>query len=1066
MEKFVRLIRIVFFLLVTTSAWAQDKTVEGTIIGTDGTPLPGANVLVKGTTRGVQTDANGKFVLQAASTDVLLITYIGYKNVEVPVGNQTTINATLEDDEGKLDELVVTALGITKEKKSLGYTVQEVKSNQLSEARENNLVNALAGKVAGVRITNTQGNMGSSRIVIRGETSISGNNQPLFVVDGLPVDNSQLTKSDASRDFPNAISDINTEDIESISVLKGPNAAALYGSRAAAGVIIINTKKGRAGKHGLGISVTSGATFENLLVLPDYQNVYGQGAGGEFSYVDGKGKGKNDGVDESWGPKMDGRLIPQFYSNGEAVPFLPHPDNVKDFFVTGHTLNNGIAISGAKEGFDYRFSYNNSKQKGVVPNSDQTKNSFSLNATYTLHPKVTLSTNANFIRTESDNLPGAFGRRASSTMLQFTWFGRQVDLNRLKDYEDDNGNDINWNHSYYSNPYWVAYKNTTSQRRDRFFGNVSLNYKIVEGLTANFRTGNDYYTDRRKIRIAYGTNGTPFGSYQEIGYAVNENNTQFTLNYKKDINPDFNIDVLAGTNYQYRFQEENNQLASRLAVRDVYTLNNSRDPLQSSNVLARQKIYSVFASGQIGYRNYAFLNLTARNDWSSTLPSSENSYFYPSVNASVVLSEALGFSSNTVSFVKVRGGWSKVGKDAEPYKLVNTYPFSAPLTVNSVANPRLTTSDSYLNPNLKPETTTSTEAGAEASFLDERISVDASYYFTRSKNQILSVGVSPSTGYTSALVNAGEIENRGVELQLTGVPVVTPGGFRWEVNINWAKNVSKVVELDKAGDLKSYLLGTGGVEVRAGVGEPYGVLFGTAFLRNDKGQIVVNADGTPARDPNNQILGKFTPDWIGGITNSLSYKGVSLSFLIDIRKGGELYSGTRATGLETGVLIETLTGRDAEHGGLPYYQYKDAGGTTRTAQLPDHNASAPDGSTVYHDGILFNGVNADGSPNATIAPAPTYYKTLSDIGEYNTFDATFVKLRELKLGYAIPSSLTKRIGFKSATVALVGRNLWIIHKNVPHIDPETALRTDNAQGLESLTLPTTRSYGFNITLNF
>lgn len=317
MKKFVRWFRIVFFLLVTTYASAQDKTVEGTVIGTDGTPLPGANVIVKGTTRGVQTDANGKFVLQAAPSDILLITYIGFKNVEVPVGSQTTISATLEDDEGKLDELVVTALGITKEKKSLGYTVQEVKSSQLSEARENNLVNALAGKVAGVRITNSQGNMGSSRIVIRGETSISGNNQPLFVVDGLPVDNSQLTKSDASRDFPNAISDINTEDIESISVLKGPNAAALYGSRAANGVIIINTKKGRAGKRGLGISVTSGATFENLLVLPDYQNVYGQGAGGEFSYVDGKGKGKNDGIDESWGPKMDGRLIPQFYSNGE-----------------------------------------------------------------------------------------------------------------------------------------------------------------------------------------------------------------------------------------------------------------------------------------------------------------------------------------------------------------------------------------------------------------------------------------------------------------------------------------------------------------------------------------------------------------------------------------------------------------------------------------------------------------------------------------------------------------------------------------------------------------------------
>ncbi|MBT1686829.1 SusC/RagA family TonB-linked outer membrane protein [Dawidia soli] len=1061
MEKFVRRICIVFFLLVTTYAWAQDRTVEGTVVGSDGTPLPGANVIVKGTTRGVQTDADGKFVLQVAASDVLLFSYIGYKSIEVPVGSQSTITATLEDDEGKLEEIVVTALGISKEKKSLGYTVQEVKSNQLSEARENNLVNALSGKVAGVRVTNSQGNLGSSRIVIRGETSIAGNNQPLFVVDGLPVDNSQLTKSDASRDFPNAISDINTEDIESISVLKGPNAAALYGSRAANGVIIINTKKGRAGKRGLGIAVTSGVTFERLLVLPDYQNVYGQGAGGEFSYVDGKGGGVNDGVDESWGPKMDGRLIPQFYSNGEAVPFLPHPDNVKDFFVTGHTINNGVAISGAKEGFDYRFSYNNSRQKGVVPNTDQTKNSFSVNASYTLHPKVTLSTSANFIRTESDNLPGTFGKRSTSTMLQFTWFGRQVDINRLKDYKDADGNTFNWNNSYYSNPYWVAYENTVGQRRDRFFGNVNLNYKIVEGLTANFRTGNDLYNDRRKIRIAYGTNGTPFGSYQEIGYAVNENNTQFTLNYKKDITPDFNVDVLGGANYQYRFQEENNQFAPRLAVKGVYTLNNSRDPLQSTNFYSRQKIYSLFASGQVGFRNYAFLNLTARNDWSSTLPSNNNSYFYPSVNASVVLSEALGFASNTVSFVKVRAGWSKVGKDADPYQLINTYPFSVPFG----SSPRLTVSDKYLNADLKPETTTSTEAGVEASFLDDRINVDASYYFTRSKDQILNVDVSPSTGYTSKLINAGEIENRGVELQLTGVPVITPAGFRWEVSVNWAKNVSKVVELDKEGFLQSYRLGSDGVEVRAGVGEPYGVLFGSGFLRNAQGQIVVSADGTPAIDPSNKVLGRFTPNWIGGINNAVSYKGVSLSFLVDVRMGGQIYSGTRSTGLQTGVLAETLNGRDAEHGGLPYYFAGDDTGTTPVA-LADHNASAPNGEIVYHDGILFNGVTADGSPNTTIAPAPLYYKTLAVNGEYNTFDATFVKLREVKLGYTIPSSLTQRVGLQSATVSLVGRNLWIIHKDAPHIDPETALSTSNAQGLEDLQLPTTRSYGFNITLNF
>jgi len=1063
MKNFVRTFRIVFFLFLTTGAWAQSVTLQGTVNGADGTGLPGANVIVKGTSRGTQTDVNGKFVLEVSPADVLIVTYIGYKTIEIPVGTQTQITATLQEDEGrKLDEVVVTALGISKEKKSLGYTVQELKSNQLSGAREPNLVNALSGKIAGVRVTNSQGNLGSSRIVIRGETSIAGNNQPLFVVDGVPVDNSQLTKSDATRDFPNAISDINTEDIESMSVLKGPNAAALYGSRAANGVIIINTKRGRAGKNGLGVALTSGVTFERLLVLPEYQNVYGQGASGRFSYVDGKGRGTNDGVDESWGPKMDGRLIRQFYSNGEAVPFVAHPDNVRDFFVTGHTINNGVAVSGANEGFNYRFSFNNSKQKGVVPNTDQAKNSFGINASYTLHPKLVLSTSANFVRTESDNLPGTFGRRATSTMLQFTWFGRQVDINRLKNYKDENGNTFNWNNSYYSNPYWVAYENTVSQRRDRLYGNVNLNYKITDELSANIRTGNDYYNDRRKIRVAYGTNGTPYGSYQEIGYTVNENNTQFTLNYKKNLNEDFNVDILGGTNYQSRFVEENNQLAPRLAMKGLYTLNNSRDPLQSSNIYAAQKIYSVFASGQLGYRNYAFLNLTARNDWSSTLPSSNNSYFYPSVNASVVLSEAFGFASTTIPFVKIRGGWSKVGKDADPYQLINTFPLNALFETS----PRMTVSDKFLNENLKPETTTSTEAGIEAGFFDDRLSLDASYYFTRSYNQILSVDVSPTTGYLSKLINAGEIQNRGVELQLTGVPVLTSGGLRWEVNVNWARNVSKVVELDKEGRLNSFRLGTTReAEVRASVGEPYGVIAGPGFLRNEQGQVVVNANGTPAIDPTNKILGRFTPDWTGGVNNTVSYKGVSLSFLVDIRKGGNIYSATRAVGLNTGVLKETLNGRDEENGGLAYY-YAGNDSKTKPVGLPNHNAAAPAGETVYHDGILFDGVNSDGSPNSTIAPAPLYYKSLYRNAEYNTFDATFVKLREVKIGYTIPAALTRRVGIQSATVSLVGRNLWIIHKNAPHIDPETALSTGNAQGLEDLQLPTTRSYGFNVSLNF
>ncbi|RZJ58732.1 MAG: SusC/RagA family TonB-linked outer membrane protein, partial [Flavobacterium sp.] len=540
----------------------------------------------------------------------LVFSYIGFATKEVEVSGDTQVlNVVLNDADNALDEVVVTALGISRQKKSLGYAVQELKGESLTEARESNLVNALAGKVAGVRVTNSQGDMGSSRIVIRGETSISGNNQPLFVVDGIPVDNSQLNSAGA-RDYANTISDINPNDIESISVLKGPNAAALYGSRAAAGVVIIKTKSGKS-KKGLGVSFNSNGVIESLLTLPKYQDVFGQGSEGKFSYVDGKGAGTNDGVDESWGPRMDGRLIPQFFSKGVAVPFVANPDNVRDFFETGYSLSNGIAVEDAGEKFDYRLSYNNLKQVGVVPNSGQDKNSFALNTTLRITPKLTLTANANYSKLGSDNLPGTGGSRSTSTMLQFTWFGRQVDINQLKNYRDENGNTFNWNNSYYSNPYWVAYENTVSQNRNRIIGNIGLNYKITDGLNFNFRSGTDYYNDRRKIRIAYGTNGTPFGSYTESAFTVNESNTDATLNYTKQLNDDFSVEALLGTNIRSRYIEQNDQSAPRLAVAGLYTLNNSRDPLTSSNNYSKLKSYSGYASAQIGFRNYLFANVTA-----------------------------------------------------------------------------------------------------------------------------------------------------------------------------------------------------------------------------------------------------------------------------------------------------------------------------------------------------------------------------------------------------------------------------------------------------------------------
>jgi TonB-linked SusC/RagA family outer membrane protein len=1060
-KNYKSLLAIVLLFLTLQHANAQSVKISGVVTAkSDGQPLPGVSIGVKGSTNGTQTDVLGKFSINANTNDVLRISYIGFTTLEVPVNaNGETLNITLQEAPNALNEVVVTALNISKDKKSLGYAVQGLKSKDISEAKESNLINALSGKIAGVQVTGSQGDMGSSRIVIRGETSVSGNNQPLFVVDGVIVDNSQFQGANGSRDFPNAISDLNSEDIESISVLKGPNAAALYGYRAAGGVILIKTKTGKGAK-GLGITINSNTSFATLKVFPDYQNEFGQGANGKFSYVNGAGAGVNDGVDESWGPALNGQLIPQFFSNGQPAPFVAHPNNVRDFFNTGVTLNNGVALAGSSDKFDYRLSYNNLHQTGVVPNSSQGRNSFLLNTTFRPTPKLTITTIANYIKDDADNLPGAYGRRATSTMLQFTWFGRQVDVNQLKNYRDANGNTFNWNNSYYSNPYFIAYENTVGQHKNRIIGSVELNYKIIDGLSANFRTGTDYYNDRRKIKVAYGTNGTPFGSYEEDAYSVNETNTEARLQYTKKLNKDFSLDVFGGGNISTILNEQNDQIAPKLAVAGLYTLSNSRDPLVSSNYYGKLKTYSYFASAQIGFRNYAFLNLTGRNDWSSTLPAANLSYFYPSVNGSLVLSEALDLKSNVLSYLKLRGGWSKVGKATTPYQLINTYNFTAPFGTN----PQQSAASISLNPDLKPETTTSGEAGIEAGFLNDRIRLDLSVYNTNSVNQILNVDVSQTTGYSQKLINGGRINNKGLEVQL-GLTPVKSRDFTWDVTVNYSRNKSKVISLDNEGILQSYILGTNRtVQVLAAVGQPYGTLFGTSYTRDASGQIIIGANGTPVVNNTKKYLGKYTPDWLGSINNSFSYKGINLSFLVDARIGGSIYSNTNRTGTYTGVLASTLPGRGAANGGLTYYYPQNK--TTNPAVQINTGASAPAGETVYDDGLIFKGVKADGTPNTTIVPAQSYYKGFTNVDEAFVYSASYVKLREVKIGYTFPSQWVKGIGLQSATVSLVGRNLWILHKNVPNIDPETAFNTGNGQGLEDLTLPTVRNIGFNVNLKF
>ncbi len=1046
-----------FFAGVSVTALAQ-AILEGQVLDRQRQALPGVTITEKYSAKNNSvTDIDGKFSLKITKElpVTLVFNYLGYKTQEIDVYDSTEpVTVILSENNNILDEVVVTALGINKEKKSLGYTTQELKSNVLEGRKETNLLNSLSGKIAGVRITNSQGDMGSSRIVIRGETSIAGNNQPLFIVDGIPVDNSQLNKGGATRDFRNAIADLNPEDIESMSVLKGPNAAALYGSRAAHGVILITTKSGK-GQKGLGISVNSGISFSRVTTLPEFQDVFGQGSNGLFSYVDGKGGGINDGVDESWGPKMDGRLIPQFHSNGVAVPFVAHPNNVKDFFDTGVTFDNGISIAGSDEKYDFRLGVNHQNQKGTVPNTQIKKTNFSLNTNYQLTKRVKVGATANYIVTDAPNLPGGpSGGRAAGVMLQFLWFGRQVDIDELK-----NNRDVNWNNSYYSNPYWNAHYNTVEQKRNRLIGDIHFDVNILEGLNFRFRTGTDYYNDRRKYKIKYGTNGTPFGSYAEDAYTINENNTEAILSYTRELNKDFSLDALAGFNLRNKTYENNYQKAPRLAVPDLYTLTNSRDPLTSSNDYSKLRVYSGFASAQVGYRGYAYVNVTARNDWSSTLPRNNRSYFYPSVNASLILSEALGIKSNVLDLLKLRGGWSEVGNDADPYQLATVYNFETAYE----GNPIQTSSQEKNNPNLKPETTRSTELGAELSLFKSRVRLDVALYNTNSIDQILKIKTTAASGFTSQLINAGKINNKGLEVQLDLVPVETKK-FKWNVGLNYSINKSKVNILDDEGLIQNYEIGTsGGVQVLASVGQKYGILYGTAYQRDANGNIIIASNGLPVADPQKKVLGHYTPNWLGGISNSFTYKNIDLSVLIDASIGGKIYSGTNRTGDYTGVLKQTLHGRDAEHGGLQYYY---PGNNTSGTKVLLNGGNTPNGETGYEDGMIFAGVTANGSPNETVISAQQYYKASYNINEAYIYKASYVKLREIKLTYTFNKNLIKKVGLEGASISAIARNVLFIYKDAPNIDPETAFNTGNGQGLESLALPTTRTFGVNLNLRF
>ena len=1026
-------------------------TVSGTAVDVaTGRPLSGAQVTLVDTQLGALTDAAGRFQIRDVPTGQYTVRaiLIGYRSqdqeVTVGPGSTVTITVSLEETGVELEGLVVTALGIRRQERTLTTSVQQVGGDQIARVPDPNIVASLSGKLAGASIFNSNTAGGSSRIVLRGANSLTGNNQPLFVVDGTPVSNSVGSGVFGSRgyaaiDYGNAIQDLNANDIESVSVLKGPNAAALYGSRAANGAIIITTKKGRGVT---GVTATSSLTFESPLKLPEYQNVYGQGWNGQYSYMDGKGGGTYDDYDESWGPALDmGLMIPQFFSDGAAVPWESHPDNVRNFFETGVTSVTNAAISLGSERAAARLSIGNFDQDGMLPAFRLKRRTIGANASGALSDDLQAQVSFQYLNVDGANRPGQ-GYSSDNPMFGFVWSGRQIDTGILKDrlYNPD-GSQFNWNNRWNNNPYWVTGVNQNWDARDRVIGTGSITYRVYPWLSATLRSGTDWYQDHRKRIFAAGTMGQsgvdPNGAFGEANAFYQETNSDFLLTATPAPRGDFTLTVNVGGNRRDTEYRSNDVYVRNLVIPGLYDLGNAAVTPDLGDWREKQRVNSLYGAAQLGFRNYLFVDVTGRNDWSSTLPPEHNSYFYPSVSGSFVFSDLVTVPS--LSYGKLRAGWTAVGNDASAYALIDPYVASTPFD----GVPRYSASSSLRNFDLKPERTEAWEAGGELRFLDDRLGIDLTYYRKKTVNQIVPAQISALTGFTSRYVNAGTIRNTGIEAQVTATPLRLANGFEWEVFANYSKNNSMVEDL--YGDLETIVLDEYyGVSVEARKGEPYGQMYGRLYARDGAGNIVVGSNGNPQNSSSNPVgvVGNYNPDWIGALGNRFRYGAFDLNVLIDTRQGGTVFSMTNRYGERSGVLALSLPGRE------------------------QHDANGVPIPTSEGGGLIVPGVKVvagDTVPNDIRTAAQSYHRSLSGIAEAFAYDASFVKLREVRLGYEVPRTVTDRIGVARMSLSLIGRNL-MLWADIPNIDPETALNSGNAQGFEWGQLPSQRSYGVTVSI--
>jgi TonB-linked SusC/RagA family outer membrane protein len=1075
MKKYVLL--ILFILIGISVVQGQGRRVTGTVTsGQDGSTLPGVAVVVKGTTIGVNTNVDGYYSINIIGEEATLgFSYIGMESQEVKVTQGRDVyDVILQPAVVGLGDVVVTALGISRERKALGYAAQELSGDELTKAPETNIVNSLSGKTAGVYINSSGGNVGaSSRIIIRGNSSLRDDNQPLFVVDGIPITNrlTRLGGSNVSNDFGNSAADINPADIEDITVLKGANAAALYGSRGANGVILITTKSGS--KKGFSVELESTTTFSTPLVLPEYQNQYGQGDKYQYAYKDGLNGGIMDGVDESFGPKLDyivkqediqlggdlywtvgagipqtvGQILqlPQFNSpidpatgKRTPTPWISRPDNIKNFFETGILAVNNISIGNGGEWGNLRLSLSNSNQKGMIPNTDQKKNTVNFSGKANLSKKLSFEVRSSYMNIHSDNLTGA-GYSSNNPMQQTVWGGRQVDWDYLKDnILRPDGSQVTWISRYHDNPYFLQYYMLNPMTRNRLIGSAILRYQLTDWLNVQLRAGTDYSGQKVERQWEQGSVNAiaKFGRFEVHNTTDQEINADFLISASKSVSEDIVISGNIGGNIMNSKYSSQSSEVAKLVVPSVFSVANAAEPAITDYYRSEKEIQSLYASASFEWRKQIYVDLTGRNDWSSTLPSHNNSYFYPSATTSWIFSETFGFDEKILSFGKIRLGWAQVGNDAGPYRLSQVYNSAQPFG----SDPSFSLGSTLPPLDLKNELIESTEIGVDLRFFDHRLGLDLTLYKSSARNQILNVDLSNATGYSAMAINAGQIDNKGIEVILTGTPVQKKD-FSWDVTVNWSKNQNKVIALSgELGSYELYRIFNQWITVIAPVGGEYGTMMGNGYVRDDNGNIVVNSNGIPLQEY--KKVGNIMPDWIGSISNRFSYKGLGLSVFIDMKKGGNIFSRTNWNGWQTGVLATSV--------GL-----NDKGGNLRDP-------------VSENGGFCFGGVFQDGTPNNIYLDFQANRYNPAARSERWTYDASYIKLREVALSYSLPKSLISKLSLRDAEISVFGRNLAILHKNILNVDPEASVNDSSlsSQGGEHASIPTPRNIGFRLKLNF